>query len=186
MRFLQALRRLSYVQGQTHEGVRQYFYYIDHHGQLFMDDARMKNFTSCFKDKHFLTFFFSRLRMTDKNDRYAKDFPFFSACMGERNFIRCDDRPIVYTALNKEDDEWTIANSNKKAEFEPSKLYMGPNGRLYHPSRFGNYALVKSALADELFPLFTFNSEGNPTHFTYKGKIIELDNELSQYFDSSD
>lgn len=42
-------RLLSYVQGQYSGKVRQYFYYIDHEGQLFLDDARMKNFTSCFK-----------------------------------------------------------------------------------------------------------------------------------------
>ena len=58
-------RSLTYVQGQTHEKRREYFYYIDHHGQLFLDDARIKNFTSCFKDKEFLLFFFQRLKLND-------------------------------------------------------------------------------------------------------------------------
>lgn len=40
----------SYEQGQSPEkGIREYFYFIDHQGQLFLDDAKMKNFTSCFK-----------------------------------------------------------------------------------------------------------------------------------------
>ena len=48
----------NYVQGQSPErGIREYFYYIDHQGMLYLDDARMKNFTSCFKEKHFLKFF---------------------------------------------------------------------------------------------------------------------------------
>ncbi|TKR96787.1 hypothetical protein L596_010758 [Steinernema carpocapsae] len=150
-----------------------------------MDDARMKNFTSCFKDKKFLTFFFSRLRHTDPKDAYAKEFPYYSACGIERNFIRCDDRPVVYTDLNQNEDLWMIANSTKTAEFQPSKLFMGPNGRLYHPSKFAHYALVKSALADELFPRFRFDSDGKPTHFTYKDEVIELDNELEKYFQDS-
>lgn len=42
-------RCLSYKQGQMVNNVREYFYYVDHQGQLFLDDARIKNFTSCFK-----------------------------------------------------------------------------------------------------------------------------------------
>ncbi|KAL5467675.1 hypothetical protein EMCRGX_G031938 [Ephydatia muelleri] len=41
----------TYVQGQySAPNVREYFYYIDHQGQLFLDDAKMKNFITCFKD----------------------------------------------------------------------------------------------------------------------------------------
>lgn len=41
----------TYVQGQSPERrIREYFYYIDHQGMLFLDDVRIKNFTSCFKD----------------------------------------------------------------------------------------------------------------------------------------
>lgn len=44
---------VKYVQGQSPEPrVREYFYYIDHQGMLFLDDSRMKNFTSCFKGVH--------------------------------------------------------------------------------------------------------------------------------------
>lgn len=56
----------------------------------------MKNFTSCFKDKPFLKFFFDRLKRNESN-RYADTFPFISICGRERNFIRCDDLPIVFT-----------------------------------------------------------------------------------------
>ena len=40
---------LQYEQGQTVKGRREYFYFIDHNGFLFLDDAMMKNFTSCLK-----------------------------------------------------------------------------------------------------------------------------------------
>ena len=54
---------LAYVQGQHHGRAREYFYFIDHVGQacpalispradaaqLFLDDVRIRNFTSCYK-----------------------------------------------------------------------------------------------------------------------------------------
>ncbi|KAL3181311.1 hypothetical protein MRX96_008807 [Rhipicephalus microplus] len=46
------IRNLHYEQGQsTKEYPREYFYFIDHKGMLFLDDSRMKNFTSCFKGR---------------------------------------------------------------------------------------------------------------------------------------
>ena len=53
----------SYIQGQSPEAkIREYFYYIDHQGMLYLDDSKLKNFTSCFKDKQFLKFFISRIK----------------------------------------------------------------------------------------------------------------------------
>ena len=77
-----------YEQGQSPKiGIREYFYYVDHQGQLFLDDARIKNFTSCFKEKDFLYFFFSRVKI-NKTGRYEKHFPFVSPCGKEKNYIR--------------------------------------------------------------------------------------------------
>lgn len=113
-----------YVQGHTSGAKRrEYFYYIDHEGmvsnayfglyyfqrfylketnslfwQLFLDDARIKNFTSCFKEKHFLQFFFKRLKF-NTTDRYRNEFPYLSVCGIERNYVRCDDLPIVFTEV---------------------------------------------------------------------------------------
>ncbi|KAJ3599899.1 hypothetical protein NHX12_033853 [Muraenolepis orangiensis] len=90
---------VSYVQGQSPEArIREYFYYIDHQGQLFLDDTKVKNFVTCFKDRKFLVFFFSRLR-SNQSGRYGDHFPFLSLCGRERNFVRCDDRPLVFTHL---------------------------------------------------------------------------------------
>ena len=65
-----------------------------------MDDAKMKNFTSCFKEKQFLKFFFTRLKVNDTG-RFSKEFPYYSPCGRERNYIRCDDLPIVFTNVLK-------------------------------------------------------------------------------------
>lgn len=79
---------LSYIQGQSPKpNTREYFYYIDHQGQLFLDDAKVKNFISCFQDKEFLAFFFSRIRL-NQTGSYEKEFPYFSPCGRERNYVR--------------------------------------------------------------------------------------------------
>ena len=59
----------------------------------------MKNFTSNFKDKHFLKFFFTRLKSNDLG-RYADEFPYISPCgRKEVNFVRAEDMPIVFTEI---------------------------------------------------------------------------------------
>ena len=63
--------------------------------QLFLDDAKMKNFTSCYKELHFLKFFFKRLKKNDSM-RYTEDFPYLSLC-GKVPFIY-----YVNTKLNLE------------------------------------------------------------------------------------
>jgi len=56
--------RHFYVQGQPgqRKGEREYFYKINHQGQMFMDDTKVKNFITCFKDPVFMKFFYSRIR----------------------------------------------------------------------------------------------------------------------------
>ena len=66
--------------------------------QLFLDDAKMKNFTSCFKDKHFLKFFFKRLKK-NHTGQYQDLFKYISPCGPERNYVRCEDIPIVFNKI---------------------------------------------------------------------------------------
>ncbi|XP_015440434.1 PREDICTED: UPF0598 protein CG30010, partial [Dufourea novaeangliae] len=183
---------VTYVQGQSPEHrIREYFYYIDHQGMLFLDDARMKNFTSCFKDKKFLAFFFKRLKKNDTG-RYTKDFPYVSLCGPERNFIRCDDLPIVFTKVvqlqNNETgikEDWfgyAYAEELLMVPFEPEKLYMNiQTGRVYHPAsdKAGGVGLVRSKIAIEFSSLFNFENgeEHSPTHFVWKNQRYSLDSE---------
>lgn len=151
--------------------------------QLFLDDSKMKNFTSCFKEKKFLDFFFKRIRLNCTN-RYQEEFPYISLCGRERNFIRCDDVPIVYTNVLKKNDtdhlSFGYAGDLLTTEFNPDKIYMLPlTGRVYHPAddKYGGVGLVKSKLAIEFSKSFEFNNadlEG-PTHFNWNNKIYELD-----------
>ncbi|KAL0894751.1 hypothetical protein ABMA27_013285 [Loxostege sticticalis] len=181
-------RNLTYVQGQEPEPkIREYFYFIDHQGMLFLDDARMKNFTSCFKEKKFLEFFFKRIRL-NKSGRYENEFPYISLCGRERNFIRCDDVPIVYTHIitkepsNEDFMTYGYAGEILKSPFLPNKIYMLPNtGRVYHPAddKFGGIGLVRSKLAIELSKHFEFrNGESQPpTNFKWKNVNYDLDQE---------
>ena len=190
--YLPCFRSAShYVQGQSPErGIREYFYYIDHQGMLFLDDSRMKNFTSCFKEKQFLKFFFSRLKLNDTG-RYYPDFPFLSPCGRERNFIRCDDVPIVFTnVLDSESSEPKLAFNHAdrylKTAFTPERICMTTTGRVYHPApeKVGGIGLISDKLSIE-WPAekrFEFeNGEHNPpTHFNWSLKRMPLDNELIQ------
>nr|XP_032816503.1 UPF0598 protein C8orf82 homolog [Petromyzon marinus] len=186
-------KRVLYEQGQSPEpGIREYFYYIDHLGQLFLDDAKIKNFTSCFKDKKFLVFFFRRLQ-ANGTPRYRSEFPWLSLCGRERNYIHCDDRPVVFTELltppgvgasGRQELAFGRAGSALTVPFEPEQLCMSrASGRVYHPAaeRFGGVGLVSSDLAMRLSPFFHYESDDEsvpPTHFEWQGRTYELTNQL--------
>ncbi|XP_029634798.1 UPF0598 protein CG30010 [Octopus sinensis] len=182
-----SFRNLHYIQGQSPEpNIREYFYYIDHQGQLFLHDARIKNFTSCFKEKRFIEFFFKRLRL-NKTQRYP-DFPYISLCGRERNFISCDDKPIVYLELVKDSATTDYLyyggyKADLKVPFEPTELCMLPsNGRVYYPTKdlYGGIGLIKSKIAIELSQYFVFeNGELEPpTHIDWNNQRHELSNKL--------
>ncbi|KAL6431494.1 hypothetical protein ACFW04_007237 [Cataglyphis niger] len=181
---------VTYVQGQSPQPrVREYFYYIDHQGMLFLDDVRIRNFTSCFKDKKFLAFFFKHLKINNTG-RYMDDFPFLSICGVERNYVRCDDLPLVFTKViqkcnaetNADEDWFSYAHADDllMVPFEPQKLFMNINtGRVYHPApgKTGGIGLVRSNIAIEFSAFFDFENgqENAPTHFMWKDKRYELD-----------
>jgi len=179
---IQDIKYLHYIQGQyVDKKTREYFYFIDHQGMLFLDDARIKNFTSCFKDKKFLAFFFKRVKMNETG-RYLEEFPYVSPCGREMNFIRCDDRPIVFTHLLSQDakDVFCYAHVNELfVDFQPDHIFMDPeNGRVYHPgpSKVGGIGLVCSKLAIAFSKDFEFlnGQDSPPTHFTFQGTRHEL------------
>ncbi|XP_066920711.1 UPF0598 protein CG30010-like [Clytia hemisphaerica] len=183
----------KYIQGQSFDdnNIREYFYYIDHQGQLFLEGTKIRNFVTCFKDKEFLVFFFKRLRL-NKTGKYADDFPYISRCGPEVNYIRCESKPIVFTDIipdsqNSDSDQIVLNGIGDKMaySFEPSKLCMLPkNGRVYHPApkRVGGAGILKTSLAIEFSSYFTFDDncsdEDPPTHFEWKGKTYQLENEL--------
>eukprot|EP00128_Syssomonas_multiformis_P000330 Colp12_sorted_trinity150504_noHs@11392 len=155
------LKKVDYEQGSIPADPnykRQYFYFVDHHGQLFLDDVKIKNFTSCFKEVKFLDFFYRRLR-PNTTKLYEEDFPYISPCGRELNFIRVDDTPIVFLKLI---DDNLLYGGSLTVPFQPDQLHMSSEGRIYHPSPIcGPLALVKSALALELEKNFEYGDDGD-------------------------
>ena len=181
---LQSSKRCaSYQQGQNVNNQRQYFYYVDHQGMLFLDDARIKNFTSCFKEERFLKFFLSRIRL----NRYEnKEFwPYVSRCGDEMNFIRCDDLPVVYQTLFYE-KSWKLGWGNEKGllsvPFKPNDVAMCPQtGRVYHPAPdlHGSIGLIKSKLAIELSSSFIFDGTSHsPVALAWDGVTYDLNHSI--------
>ncbi|TPX37678.1 hypothetical protein SmJEL517_g00715 [Synchytrium microbalum] len=139
--------------------LREYFYTIDFHGQLFLHDTVPKNIATSFKDKRFLDFFFSRLQINDVNKEYFRQgFAYASPCGREMNYIQCDDVPVVFTDF---DGTCLIWGGTLKWPFDPSSLAMSKSGRVYHNSPLeipapwqttsapqAYYGLVKSTLVE--------------------------------------
>ncbi|XP_057898208.1 UPF0598 protein C8orf82 homolog isoform X1 [Melospiza georgiana] len=154
---------LRYQQGQRPEpGIREYFYYVDHQGQLFLDDTKVKNFITFFKDIGFLSFF--RHLEQNRSGRYQEHFLFLSRCGRERNFLRCSDLPVVFTQILPGPGgnsllSYCRSGSELVVPFQPGMLAVCPrNGRLYPPAleRVGGVGLVRWALAQELSSGFCF------------------------------
>uniref|UniRef100_A0A8D1RWT0 Uncharacterized protein n=1 Tax=Sus scrofa TaxID=9823 RepID=A0A8D1RWT0_PIG len=156
--------------------------------QLFLDDSKMKNFITCFKDPQFLVFFFSRLR-PNRSGRYETSFPFLSPCGRERNFLRCEDRPVVFThllAAGPEPPRLSYCGGGEAltVPFEPARLLpLAANGRLYHPApeRAGGVGLVRSALAFELSACFEYapGAPELPSHVRWQGCRFALTMDLA-------
>lgn len=139
-------------------------------------------------DLQFLVTFFSRLR-PNHTGRYEASFPFLSLCGRERNFLRCEDRPVVFTHLLASDSEsprlsYCGGGEALALPFEPARLLpLAANGRLYHPApeRAGGVGLVRSALAFELSACFEYgpNSPTVPSHVHWQGRRIALTMDLA-------
>ena len=116
---------------------------------------------------------------------HYQHFPYLSPCGRENNYIRCDDVPIVFTnllpALDHNNSPMLIYNHSKLAvDFQPQKLFMASNGRLYHPGpeRLHGIGLIKSQMAITLSQYFIFDEQGNPTHFTLKNDDKKINYKL--------
>ena len=113
---------------------------VDVHGQLFLHDTVPKNLTSCFKNAEFLDFFFTRLRPNESPSASEEEvsqleedwtdakagklreeeacrlargqgYQWISPCMGELNFIKAEDTPIVYKDLTEDGESASLAQT---------------------------------------------------------------------------
>jgi hypothetical protein len=132
-----------------------------------------------FSEKKFLHFFFSRLRVNTM-DRYNPAFPYISPCGRERNFVRCDDQPFVFTHVLGDADSQVLsygyAGDLLTVPFHPECIYVHPDtGRVYHPApeKVGGVGLVRSQLAIEFSQYFIFEGS-QPVGFKWGGREHKL------------
>jgi hypothetical protein len=106
-------------------------------------------------DVAFLNFFFKRLRQNNTG-YYEHEFPFVSLCGKERNYLRCDDKPIVFHSRVRSKDpgspDMFLYAGNIQYPIQYTALNISEEtGRLYHPSPvLTPLALVGGHLALEM------------------------------------
>lgn len=136
-----------------------------------------------FQEIDFIVFFFKRLRRNTIS-RYNEHFPWLSLCGRERNYVRCDDYPVVFTHIIEDESGLLFchnhAGSKLTVPFQPNKLWMNvENGRVYHPAseKYGSVGLVSSKAAIELSKKFLYakNDQYMPTHFVWNDVKHVLD-----------
>jgi len=152
---------------------REYFYVVDEQGYLYLEETKLKIFTSAFKDVKFLDFFFKRLEPTS-----CQTYPWMSRCGKEVNFVKAQDTPIVFTQLVENRLYWN--HTSMSMAFDASKLFCSNAGRIYHPSPVEftlgkepvvpnvHLALVKSSIVIELLGMALDDS------FEFQGKTYNV------------
>ncbi|RMH69493.1 MAG: DUF4505 domain-containing protein [Gemmatimonadetes bacterium] len=121
---------------------REYFYRIDAEGRLFHDQSRLT-------DPQFLDFFFRRLQ-PNLTDNYP-DYPFISLCGQERNFVQCEDTPIVYHTLTP--TGYLRYAQSLQTPFQPEQLCFSlQTDQLYHPAPVGGVGRLAANLTHQLSP----------------------------------
>ena len=72
---------------------RQYYYFVDTHGRLYLHDSKPRTIATCLKDNKFLDFFWKRLQPNTGQLVPSSSFPYVSPCGTELNFVQCADTP---------------------------------------------------------------------------------------------
>lgn len=116
------------------------------------------------------------------------EFPYLSPCGRERNYVRCDDVPIVFTHSQRDENgKWFLyynhGPENMKYAFQPAEICMLPkSGRIYHPApdRVGGIGLIKSSFAIEISKFFDYEGfeDDPPSSFTWDNTRYELTNNI--------
>eukprot|EP01080_Neovahlkampfia_damariscottae_P001269 gene1269-11356_t len=146
--------------------MRKYFYFVDARGKLFLEETKIKNFATCFKDKSFLNRFFRGLK--ENTTSLHPEYFFVYKCMKELNFLKCEDKPIVFYDLI---EEKLIYAGDLKVKFEPKNLFLNPkNSRLYQRVDLGEYGL----LSENIMMNLNIDCENNDHILHYNSEKYKL------------
>jgi len=156
---------------------RRYYYYVDMQGRLFTEQTLPKNIATCLKGEKFLDFFFRQVRPNPAGGDYA----WLSPCGKESNFIDAADTAIVFTELERgEGGASLIWGGTQRVAFEPERLRVSEDGRLYHliETKRGGVApcLVRASVALVLAEGMELGEESGATAGTveWEGRRVSL------------
>jgi len=158
---------------------RQYFYWVDLRGRLFLEDCLPKIISTSLKSNGFLNFFTSRIEMNTTS--LHEDYPWMSRCGKELNFIKSADTPIVFSDW-VEGGKKLVFGGDLSIPFHPSLLSFNlDKGRLYHDmvggtkknkSRYKGRCLLHPSIALQLSNDLSFSH--NQVTLTLKGETIDI------------
>lgn len=171
---------------------RNYFYIIDLKGQLFMEDCKFRNFTTCLKDPKFLSFFYKNLKVNDGNRPLADtdqvqqldSYHHVSPCGKEMNFVTHEDlhSALGFVGLEETGDsaELIYPGNIGKEQLNPTELtFSSTTGRLYHtitvlPGLRGCQGLLHPSLCQILGNLITHDIDSDQYNFQWQGQSHKL------------
>ena len=154
---------------EKHAEERTYFYTSDLLGRLFLEETSPKNIATSLKSDIFLDFFHKQIQRNDTHKHL--DYPYYSPCGLEHNYIRPADVAIVFHDLQ---DRSLIFGGSLQQEFEPNELAFSPNtGRFYHRLFGTKMAKAKSKLQKEGTQFGLLKS----TLSQFIAEEVELDND---------
>jgi hypothetical protein len=151
---------------------RVYFYYVDLHGRLYLDEdgqlpaaatirPKVFNIATCLKEPKFLDFFFRQMRVNDLEAAHRADgYGHVSPCGRELNFVRAADTGVVFSRL---EGNRLFYAPTLSVEYDMTALAVSEIGRVYHPApaHLGGRALLASALVDSLIaPAIQVDDDG--------------------------
>ena len=123
---------------------RTYFYSVDLLGRLFLEETMPKNIATSLKSDKFLDFFWRQMRRNDTK-RFYDEYPYYSPCGKEHNYVRPADVGVVFHDFQPSDPKLLIFGGSLKQKFSPSDLaFSERTGRFYHRLFEGKAKLQRS------------------------------------------
>jgi hypothetical protein len=111
---------------------REYFYYVNQEGHVYLSDEKIskKPFGPVFyRDQKFLKQMFSLIKVNNSG-KYDTLFPFLWICMKEKNYVACEDTPIVFNSIEVDSNKLFYGPS-LFVKFQPDSIFIAENGRFY-------------------------------------------------------
>ncbi|KAL4464684.1 hypothetical protein ABPG74_011245 [Tetrahymena malaccensis] len=164
--------KVQYLE-QNDGSLREYFFFIDHKGLLYLDDQDSYNFTNCLKDKRFMKNFYKNLikNKTGRNLNYSH----VSECWGEYNYVRSSVKPIVFSHLDEQKEELHYSLYLTET-FDPSEVRKDEQGLLYHKVNLNDIGYGIFSTDVSMLISKNIKIDGNNMLLEWKGKVYEIPN----------